>query len=201
MITTCCMKDCPSQINDVKQINKIRFHRFPLNRPGMVTKWLQAIDRPDFKLKEYNVVCGNHFEADDYKIENAVVKLKITAVPKKIVAREKQLIDEAELFRKELNDKFQAKMTQSRIILIKPNPVQSDILPNGLTRQIKGKNTLRKICMGVQANFPTDEEKLERKLKFLKFKLRKQSQEIQELRTLIFQFAPQEYRKNVEKKT
>jgi len=61
----------------------IQFHKFPLNNPELLKKWLIEIRRKNFMPTKYSSICSEHFKLEDYQIRPlATVKLlKTDAFP------------------------------------------------------------------------------------------------------------------------
>lgn len=63
----------------------ISFHRFPLNKPGILKKWLINLRRKDFTPNAYSVLCSEHFNEEDFTFQmfTNTRLLKKDAVPSK----------------------------------------------------------------------------------------------------------------------
>ncbi|XP_071790254.1 THAP domain-containing protein 1-like [Asterias amurensis] len=44
----------------------VSFHKFPLGKQTLLSKWVAAISRPDFYPSKHQVVCSEHFRENDY---------------------------------------------------------------------------------------------------------------------------------------
>ena len=59
MVNSCVAIDCT---NKVKAGSGISFHRFPLKKPELLQKWIQAVKRKDWVPNKYSYICSEHFE-------------------------------------------------------------------------------------------------------------------------------------------
>ena len=55
--------------NRVKAGSGISFHRFPLSRPELLHKWVQAVRRENWTLNKHSYICSDHFHSSCF-IEN-----------------------------------------------------------------------------------------------------------------------------------
>ncbi|XP_071801224.1 THAP domain-containing protein 1 A-like [Asterias amurensis] len=44
----------------------VSFHKFPLGKQALLSKWVTAISRAKFFPSKHHVVCSEHFKKDDY---------------------------------------------------------------------------------------------------------------------------------------
>ncbi|KAK6188535.1 hypothetical protein SNE40_004693 [Patella caerulea] len=63
MPESCCCFGC---FNVRQKGSGLSFHKFPLQNPELVNKWLIKISRENFSPSQHHVVCSDHFIKDDY---------------------------------------------------------------------------------------------------------------------------------------
>ena len=63
MVTSCEAPKCTNRVN--KPPGK-SFHRFPLNKPELLHKWVRAIPRDDWTPNKYSYLCSDHFHPSCY---------------------------------------------------------------------------------------------------------------------------------------
>lgn len=80
MVVSCSSYGCT---NRRQKGSSIQFHRFPLNRPEILNKWIHAMRRKNFTPNKYSYLCSEHFNPEDYQIRpGADIKLLLeNAVP------------------------------------------------------------------------------------------------------------------------
>uniref|UniRef100_UPI00358FF09D THAP domain-containing protein 1-like n=1 Tax=Myxine glutinosa TaxID=7769 RepID=UPI00358FF09D len=59
----CACYGCTNRTNQKKDV---RFHRFPLENPQLLSKWLTNISTDNFHPTENHRVCSEHFVVKDY---------------------------------------------------------------------------------------------------------------------------------------
>ena len=79
MVNSCAAYNCTNR--RVKG-SGVKFHVFPLKNRELCEKWVVAIKRDHFVPTEHSYLCGDHFNASDYKYIDSN-KLKDAAVPSK----------------------------------------------------------------------------------------------------------------------
>ena len=79
MVNSCAAYNCTNR--RVKG-SGVKFHLFPLKNRELCEKWVVAIKRDNFVPTENSYLCGDHFNASDYKYIDSN-KLKDAAVPSK----------------------------------------------------------------------------------------------------------------------
>ncbi|XP_061658081.1 THAP domain-containing protein 1 [Syngnathoides biaculeatus] len=78
MVQTCSAYGCKNRYHKDKEIS---FHKFPLARPDICSKWVAAMRRNNFKPSKYSNICSQHFTKDCFKRECNNRVLKENAVP------------------------------------------------------------------------------------------------------------------------
>nr|XP_022907492.1 THAP domain-containing protein 1-like [Onthophagus taurus] len=80
MVNSCSAYGCT---NRQSTGSGLQFHRFPLNKPGVLKKWIKEVRRKNFKPTKYSFLCSDHFLATDYQIRPGASKgwLKEDAFP------------------------------------------------------------------------------------------------------------------------
>ena len=65
MVNSCVAIDCK---NKVKTGSGTSFHRFPLKKPELLQKWIQAVKRKDWVSKKYSYICSEYFETSCFVV-------------------------------------------------------------------------------------------------------------------------------------
>ena len=80
MVTSCKAYGCT---NRWKTGSGRSFHRIPVNKPDLLTKWISAIRRDNWKPKKDMYICSDHFTPDSFLPIKGLGrrKLKPNAVP------------------------------------------------------------------------------------------------------------------------
>ena len=80
MVTSCEAYGCT---NRWKTGSGHSFHRIPVNKPDLLTKWISAIRRDNWKPKKDMYICSDHFTPDSFLPIKGLGrrKLKPNAVP------------------------------------------------------------------------------------------------------------------------
>ena len=80
MVNSCVAIDCT---NKVKAGSGISFHRFPLKKPELLQKWIQAVKRKDWVPNKYSYICSEHFEPSCFVVRPGKIghHLNDNAVP------------------------------------------------------------------------------------------------------------------------
>ena len=80
MVNSCVAIDCT---NKVKAGSGISFHRFPLKKPELLQKWIQAVKRKDWVPNKYSYICIEHFEPSCFVVRPGKIgrHLSDNAVP------------------------------------------------------------------------------------------------------------------------
>ncbi|KAM3936790.1 uncharacterized protein RB166_000772 [Leptodactylus fuscus] len=83
---TCVVHGCNSIF--VKGCGK-RFFRFPMKNPECLSKWIKALQYPDWKPSASSRICSDHFKDKDYILRpgTLVPRLRLNAVPSVFKAR------------------------------------------------------------------------------------------------------------------
>ncbi|XP_055946379.1 uncharacterized protein LOC129976696 [Argiope bruennichi] len=92
---TCSAYNCSHKISDTNE--GVSFHRFPLSKPDLLTKWLAAMKKDKWVPTKSDVLCSSHF-TDDQFVENCghrflapnavPSKFEVLAPPKKLFPSE-----------------------------------------------------------------------------------------------------------------
>uniref|UniRef100_A0A8C6WQ62 THAP domain-containing protein 1 n=1 Tax=Neogobius melanostomus TaxID=47308 RepID=A0A8C6WQ62_9GOBI len=59
----------------------LTFHKFPMDRPSLLKRWLKATGRPHFYPAQWSSVCSVHFTDDCFDRSGGRVELRPDAVP------------------------------------------------------------------------------------------------------------------------
>lgn len=78
MVQTCSAYGCKNRYHKDRDVS---FHKFPLTRPDVCSKWVAAMRRNNFKPTKYSNICSQHFTKDCFKRECNNRVLKDNAVP------------------------------------------------------------------------------------------------------------------------
>ena len=80
MVTSCEAYGCA---NRWKTGSGRSFHRIPVNKPELLTKWISAIRRDNWKPKKDMYICSDHFTPESFLPIKGLGrrKLKPDAVP------------------------------------------------------------------------------------------------------------------------
>ncbi|XP_015259035.1 THAP domain-containing protein 1-like isoform X1 [Cyprinodon tularosa] len=78
MVQTCSAYGCKNRYHKDRDIS---FHKFPLARPDVCSKWVAAMRRSNFRPTKYSNICSQHFTQDCFKRECNNRVLKENAVP------------------------------------------------------------------------------------------------------------------------
>uniref|UniRef100_UPI00398E3F26 THAP domain-containing protein 5-like isoform X1 n=2 Tax=Pristiophorus japonicus TaxID=55135 RepID=UPI00398E3F26 len=78
MPVSCSVPDCK---NRFKKGSGITFHRFPISRPDLMTKWLKAVARENWMPSPRATLCSDHFTKDCYEERNDRRHLTFSSVP------------------------------------------------------------------------------------------------------------------------
>ncbi|XP_075062031.1 THAP domain-containing protein 1 B-like isoform X4 [Mixophyes fleayi] len=87
-VRTCVAYGCNNLF--VKECGK-RFFRFPMKNPERLSKWVQAVQRTDWKPSTSSRICSDHFKDKDYILRpgTLVPRLRLHAVPSVIKAKKR----------------------------------------------------------------------------------------------------------------
>ena len=70
MVFTCAAVNCSNGVqNNVE--DGTSFHKFPLNDPELLQKWLSKLSRKDFAPTVHSRLCSKHFTPDDFIISSS----------------------------------------------------------------------------------------------------------------------------------
>ncbi|XP_006013740.1 THAP domain-containing protein 1 [Latimeria chalumnae] len=78
MVHSCSAYGCKNRYDKDKPVS---FHRFPLSRPELCQKWVNAVRRENFKPTKYSFICSEHFTQESFRRECNNKLLKENAVP------------------------------------------------------------------------------------------------------------------------
>ncbi|CAI6355319.1 unnamed protein product [Macrosiphum euphorbiae] len=71
MVLSCSDFACTNRWSKESKLKYIQFHRFSLNKPELLQKWVKMIKRKDFIPTKYYFICSEHFIPEDYQIRPA----------------------------------------------------------------------------------------------------------------------------------
>ncbi|CAI9596908.1 unnamed protein product [Staurois parvus] len=88
-MTVCAMFGCKNRMH--KGCGK-HFFRFPMKDPERLLRWIEAVQRDDWKPSVHSKVCSDHFTENDYMIRPgaACPYLRTDAVPKPLFTQRKK---------------------------------------------------------------------------------------------------------------
>ncbi|XP_037040079.1 zinc finger protein 184-like [Bradysia coprophila] len=79
MPSFCVVSNCEYKYASAANIS---FHKFPLNSPELLKKWIEFTDRgPDWFPSKWSSICSRHFLPSDFRIQHLRKCLKRTAAP------------------------------------------------------------------------------------------------------------------------
>ena len=80
MVTSCIAYGCTYR---AKKGSGISFHRFPIKRPDLLKKWIQAVRRKKWIPHENSYICSAHFPESCFKRGEGKICLRLdkNAVP------------------------------------------------------------------------------------------------------------------------
>ena len=62
MVNKCVASGCKSGYVSNKNIKSVPTFRFPLDKPDLLKKWVQFVNRSNWSAAKNSVLCGKHFQ-------------------------------------------------------------------------------------------------------------------------------------------
>lgn len=69
MVNTCCALNCKNGYNNQVELGTT-FHKFPLSKKDILTKWIKNLHRENFVPTKYSRICSKHFKESDFSNES-----------------------------------------------------------------------------------------------------------------------------------